>query len=202
MAVWSPRADAPTGWRSKVALLYTPEAKLGSPCPEFTLPAVGGGTLTPQQARDTKGLLVMFICNHCPYVKAIEDRLITLVPELRALGIGTLAISSNDAVAHPEDSFEEMARRAAEKRYPFSYLYDESQQIARAFGAVCTPDFFLYDKDLRLAYRGRLDDAWKDPARVRRRELLEAARLIARGEAAPADQVPSMGCSMKWKDSP
>lgn len=185
-----------------MALLYTPEAKLGSACPEFSLPATAGGTLTPAATRGTNGLLVMFICNHCPYVKAVEDRLIALTGDLRELGLGTVAISSNDAVAHPEDSFEEMARRAREKSYPFPYLYDETQEVARAFGAVCTPDFFLYDKNLRLAYRGRLDDAWKDPSRVRRRELLEAARLVARGDLAPTEQIPSMGCSMKWKDSP
>lgn len=183
-----------------MALTYTPEAQMGSTCPSFKLPATTGEERSPENSRGPKGLLVMFICNHCPYVKAIEDRLITLHHDLHSLGYGIVAISSNDVIAHPEDSFEEMGRLAREKNYPFPYLYDESQDVARAFGAVCTPDFFLYDTEMKLAYRGRLDNAWKDPARVQRRELFEAATAIASGQGAPTEQIPSMGCSMKWRD--
>lgn len=182
-----------------MALTYTPAGQLGQDCPDFHLPGVDGKDWFLTDFRKGQPFLVMFICNHCPYVKAIEDRLITLSRDLKELKILTVAISSNDAADYPEDSFENLQGRAREKGYPFPYLYDERQDVARRFGAVCTPDFFLYDGDGRLSYRGRLDDAWKDPARVTRRELFEAARQVLAGQS-PANQVPSMGCSIKWKD--
>lgn len=182
-----------------MALTTTPAVERGTPCPDFRLPATSGQTLSRDQVRGTNGLLVMFICNHCPYVKAIEDRLVTLAVELKEIGIGVVGISANDANDYPEDSFEEMTRRAQDKSYPFPYLYDESQEVAKSFGAVCTPDFFMYDKDLRLAYRGRLDDSWKDASAVKNRELLEAGKLLAQGRPLSGEQVPSMGCSIKWK---
>lgn len=180
-----------------MALTYTP-AGAGEPCPDFDLPTTEGTRFRRGDLPAGRPFLVMFICNHCPYVKAIEDRLVALAKDLAALNVATVAICSNDAADYPEDSFDSLRDRAREKNYPFPYLHDESQDVARRFGAVCTPDFFLYDGDARLAYRGRLDDAWKDAGKVKRRELFEAAKLLADGRPAPSEQIPSMGCSIKW----
>ncbi len=146
------------------------------------------------------GLLVMFICNHCPYVKAVLDRIIRDARDLKALGIACVAISSNDAATYPEDSFDNMRKVAEEMRFPFPYLYDESQQVARAYGAVCTPDFFGYNGRLELQYRGRIDASRKDPAPPdARRELYEAMKQVAETGSGPAEQQPSVGCSIKWR---
>lgn len=181
-----------------MALTFPPSADLGKPCPDFSLPATDGKTYSLRDFKNDKPLVVMFICNHCPYVKAIEDRLVVLGKDLKQQGVHVVAICSNDAGSHPEDSFENMRRRAQEKGYSFVYLHDESQNVARAFGAVCTPDYFVYDRNLQLAYRGRLDDSWKDPTKVSKRELYEAVQLLLKDERAPADQIASMGCSIKW----
>lgn len=181
-----------------MALTYTPAARPEEHLPSFDLPTTEGGRF---RSSDLAGApaLVMFLCNHCPYVKAIEDRLIELAATLSTLGVKTVAICSNDPADYPEDSFEALAARAREKKYPFPYLHDETQDVAKKFGAVCTPDFFLYDGQGRLTYRGRLDDSWKDPSRVKRQELLNAARDLTAGRAVSNEQVPSMGCSIKWK---
>jgi len=148
-----------------------------------------------------KGLLVMFICNHCPYVKAIRDRIVRDAGELKALGINTVAIMSNDPHEYEEDSFENMKKVAEDFGFDFPYLIDETQDIARAYGAVCTPDFFGYNADLKLQYRGRLDASRKDVADADvRRDLFEAMKLVAETGAGPVEQIPSMGCSIKWKD--
>lgn len=179
-----------------MALTHTPPAELGTLCPEFKLPHTQGGEVTRESMGFEKApFLVAFICNHCPYVKAIENRLLALSGALKVAGVGMLAISSNDAQRYPEDSFEAMQA----KGYPFLYAFDESQTVAKSFGAVCTPDFFLYDASGRLAYRGRLDDNWKEPHLVTRQELLEAALLLKQGQAVRGEQTPSMGCSIKWK---
>lgn len=182
-----------------MALTHTPDAEIGTLCPEFDLPSTAGDRWTRAKLLNGKPFLVMFICNHCPYVKAIEDRLITLGRDLKEIGVSVVGISANDANDYPEDSFEKMRERAQEKKYTFPYLHDESQEVARAFGAVCTPDYFMYDGEGRLAYRGRLDDSWKEPAKVTKRELYEAAKLLAAGEEPPREQTPSMGCSIKWR---
>lgn len=182
-----------------MALTHTPHPDLGKACPDFTLPAVDGKTYSLSDFTQGAPLVVMFICNHCPYVKAIEDRLIQLGTDLKERNIPILAICSNNAENYPEDSFENIKARWLEKKYPFPYLYDESQSVAKSFGAVCTPDFFVYDKNLKLAYRGRLDDSWKDPAQVSRRELFEAVLQLHEGKSVPTEQTPSMGCSIKWK---
>lgn len=182
-----------------MALTYTPFPDLGNPCPDFSLPAVDGKTYSLQDFANGKPLVIVFICNHCPYVKAIEDRLITLGQDLHKQNVSMIAICSNDASDHPEDSFENMQKRAKEKNYSFHYLHDESQQIAHKFGAVCTPDYFVYDGDLKLSYRGRLDDSWKDASRVQKRELYEAVQTLLKGEKVSEDQTASMGCSIKWK---
>lgn len=184
-----------------MSLVYTPEAELGAVCPPFRLPSVTGGTFDSATLPTNRPFLVMFICNHCPYVKAIEDRLIELGRTFQGKNLPLVAICSNDPADYPEDSFENLGRRAREKNYPFPYLFDETQDVAKAFGAICTPDFFLYDQDGKLAYRGRLDDSWKNPSKVKRHELLNALDRLLAGETPTADQVPSMGCSIKWKDN-
>jgi len=182
-----------------MARTETPICDFGRPAPEFSLPGTDGKTYTLRDVRGPNGLLLMFICNHCPYVKAVRDRIIRDAKELKAYGIGTVAISSNDPTDYPEDSFDNMKRLAAELKLPFPYLYDESQAVAKAYGAVCTPDFFGYNKDLKLQYRGRLDESRKDTVPNARRELFEAMKQIAQTGQGPREQVPSIGCSIKWK---
>lgn len=178
----------------------TPICDFGWTPPAFSLPATDGRVLTLEDVRGPKGTLILFICNHCPYVKAIVDRLVRDCTVLKEAGIGVAALCSNDAVAYPEDSFENMARFAAEHGFPFPYLHDESQEVARAYGAVCTPDFFGFNAALELHYRGRLDASGRNPAPPdARRELVEAMLQIAATGQGPKEQVPSMGCSIKWK---
>lgn len=168
--------------------------------PDFRLAGTDGRTYTLEDVKGPRGTLVMFICNHCPYVQAVLDRILRDARDLAPLGIGVVAISSNDAEAYPEDSFENMKRIAKERAFPFPYLYDESQEVARSYGAVCTPDFFGYNADLGLQYRGRIDASGKSPAAPDvRRDLFEAMKLIAATGAGPRDQVASIGCSIKWK---
>jgi len=176
------------------------EAGLGSHAPDFALPGACGQTWSRADALGANGLVVMFICNHCPYVQAVLDRIVRDTRDLQALGVGVVAISSNDAVAYPEDSFEAMQRLWRAKQLPFPYLVDEDQSVARAYGAVCTPDFYGYDRDLRLRYHGRLDASGRQPAPPDApRELFEAMRQVALGGPVPARQSPSIGCSIKWK---
>lgn len=180
--------------------VYTPEKiQFGTDCPDFKLPGVDGRTYTKKDFLNYKPLVIVFMCNHCPYVKAIEDRLITLASDLKELGVNMVGISSNDAETYPDDSFENLKKRAEEKNYPFIYLYDESQDVARQFGAICTPDYFVYDHRAKLAYRGRLDDSWKEPGSVQKRELYDAVIQLAQGKTISHPQIPSMGCSIKWK---
>lgn len=182
-----------------MALTYTPPDELGTPCPDFLLPATDGKTYSLKNITNGFPFVIMFICNHCPYVKAIEDRLITLGHDLKKKNVSLIAISSNDAQTYPDDSFDELKKRAEMKHYPFPYLYDEDQAVAKKFGAVCTPDFFAYNKKSQLAYRGRLDDSWKEPEKVTRRELLQAVESLLVSDEFPKGQTPSMGCSIKWK---
>lgn len=180
--------------------VYTPEEpSIGLPCPDFALPGVDGKTYSRADLSGAKAALVMFICNHCPYVIAVEDRLIKLGQEFQNKSVKIFAICANDAKNYPEDSFEKMQERAKARNYPFPYLHDESQNVAQEFGAICTPDFFLYDSDLKLAYRGRLDDSWKDPAGVKNEELKSAIEALLSDSRPSAQQKPSMGCSIKWK---
>jgi peroxiredoxin len=178
-----------------------PVCNFGEKAHDFTLPATDGGTYSLSDLKGPNGTLIVFMCNHCPYVKAVIDRLIRDANDLKALGVNTIAISSNDATAYPADSFENMRRWALEKRFPFPYLHDETQEVARAYGAVCTPDFFGYDAGLGLQYRGRLDESKRDQAPNARRELFEAMRQVAETGQGPKEQVPSMGCSIKWKEA-
>ena len=177
-----------------------PVCDFGWPAPDLRLPATDGRTLSLADIRGETGTLVMFICNHCPYVLAVLDRIVRDAGELQGLGIGVAAISSNDVAAYPQDSFDKMAELATARSFPFPYLYDETQEVARAYGAVCTPDFFGFDAGLALQYRGRLDASRKEAGPVDlRRDLFEAMREVAETGKGPAEQVPSMGCSIKWK---
>jgi peroxiredoxin len=176
------------------------QVALGSPAPKFRLPATDGKTYALADIAGAKGTVIVFICNHCPYVKAVADRLASDARTLMAEGFGFAAICSNDARTHPEDSFPNMKRFAEAHKFPFPYLHDEDQSVARAYGAVCTPDFFGFDAEAKLRYRGRLDEGrTTSPPKGARRELVEAMRAIAATGAAPAQQVPSVGCSIKWK---
>jgi peroxiredoxin len=177
-----------------------PPVILGTPAPDFRLPATDGRTYTLDDVAGESGTVIVFICNHCPYVRAVIDRLVADARELMDEGIGFAAICSNDAVAYPDDSFANMQRFATTHAFPFPYLHDEDQAVARDYGAVCTPDFFGYDSGRALRYRGRLDEGRTSPPPAgARRELVEAMREIAATSSAPAHQVPSIGCSIKWK---
>lgn len=181
--------------------LETPVCDFGLPAIDFDLPGVDGRRWTLQQCRGENGLLVMFLCNHCPYVKSVRDRIVRDAGELRELGVNSVAIMSNDPVDYPEDSFDNMRNVATEFAFPFPYLFDETQAIAKAYGAVCTPDFFGYNAALELQYRGRLDASRKEAAAPDvRRDLFEAMRQVASTGSGPQQQIPSMGCSIKWRD--
>ena len=181
--------------------LETPVCEFGKSAIDFSLPGVDGKQWTLQDCKGEKGLLVMFICNHCPYVKAVRERLVRDTNELKSLGINSVAIMSNDPALYDEDSFENMKKVSDEYGFSFPYLLDETQEVAKAYGAVCTPDFFGYNANLQLQYRGRLDASRKEtaPADVRR-DLFEAMSEVARTGNGPKDQIPSMGCSIKWKE--
>jgi len=180
--------------------LQTPVCDFDKPAPDFSLPGVDGRTWNLQQCCGTRGLLVMFICNHCPYVKAIRERIVRDTRELMDLGINSVAIMSNDPQEYEEDSFDNMKAIAKTYDFPFPYLIDETQQVARAYGAVCTPDFFGYNSEMKLQYRGRLDASRKETAEGDvRRDLFEAMQQVAKTGRGPAEQIPSMGCSIKWK---
>jgi len=178
----------------------TPVCDFGRPAIDFDLPGVDGRRYSLASARGPKGLLVMFVCNHCPYVKAVIHRLIRDARELKALGLNAIAIMANDPADYPEDSWDNMVKIARELDFPFPYVFDETQEIARAYGAVCTPDFFGFNDKLELQYRGRLDESRKETAPEGvRRDLFEAMRQVALTGKGPAEQIPSIGCSIKWK---
>lgn len=182
--------------------LETPVCEFDKPVVDFSLPGVDGKVWTPETARGENGLLVMFICNHCPYVKSIRERIVRDTKELMSFGVNTVAIMSNDPAEYEEDSFENMQAVAAEFNFPFPYLIDETQDVAKAYGAVCTPDFFGYNKSMQLQYRGRLDESRKETAPEGvKRDLFDAMKQVAQTGRGPEQQIPSMGCSIKWKQS-
>jgi len=177
----------------------SPVCDFGWRAREFDLPGVDGRRHTLASARGAQGALVMFLCNHCPYVKAVLERIVRDSAELASHGIGSVAIMSNDPADYPEDSFENMRRVARERGFGFPYLLDETQEVAQAYGAVCTPEFFGFDAGLELQYHGRLDASKTAPLPGARRELFEAMLAIARGGPGPLDQVAGLGCSIKWR---
>ncbi len=181
-----------------MASISPPVCDFGWKAPDFNLKNVDGSMLSRDMLIGKNGLLVMFICNHCPYVKAILPRLIADVSELKMLGVNTVAIMSNDPTDYPEDSFENMQLVANEMDFPFPYLVDPTQAVAKAYDAVCTPDFFGFNKDFALQYRGRFDESRKETAPDSTRDLFKAMKQVAQTGHGPKEQTPSIGCSMKW----
>lgn len=179
--------------------IETPLCNFGEKPHAFTLPGVDGKTYGLADAQGEKGTLIMFICNHCPYVKAVIGRIVADVAELKKLGFGVIAINSNDPITYPEDSFDNMKIFAEQHHFNFPYLFDATQQVAQQYGAVCTPDFFGYNAMGELQYRGRLDASRKEAAPNARRDLLEAFRQIAATGQGPREQFASMGCGIKWR---
>jgi len=176
-----------------------PICDFGWKAPSFSLPGVDGKAYMLEELRGTKGTLIAFICNHCPYVKSIIGRLVREAGALRKLGIATVAICANDAVNYPEDSFDNMKVFAQQHSFTFPYLHDQTQEVARAYDAVCTPDFFGFNGKLELQYRGRLDESKTTLVPDARRDLYEAMKLVAETGLGPREQIASMGCSIKWK---
>lgn len=172
---------------------------MGSSAPAFSLPGVDGKIYSLQDFEAYPVLVVVFWCNHCPYVQAYEERTIALAREFAEKGVAFVAINANDPVKYPEDSFENMKRRAEEKSYPFPYLFDESQQVARAYGAERTPEFFVFDEARELRYHGRLDDNWEDAQAVQRQFLREALEAVLKGELPHFPNTQPVGCTIKWK---
>ena len=173
---------------------------LGTTAPDFDLPNVDGRMVDYAAAAGPKGTVVMFICNHCPFVKHVADQLAMLGRDYMPRGVGVVAISSNDVSAHPADSPEQMVREAEDRGYPFPYLYDETQEVAKAYHAACTPDFYVFDAGRKLVYRGQLDPSRPgSEVPVTGRDLRAAVDAMLAGKPPVADQIPSLGCNVKWK---
>jgi peroxiredoxin len=174
---------------------------LGTPAPDFALPdVVSGKTVSLNDFKNAPALLVMFICNHCPYVKHVQAGMARMAKDFQTRGVGVVAISSNDVQNYPEDSPEHMKAEAIRAGYTFPYLFDESQAVARAYRAACTPDFFLFDARKKLVYRGQMDDARRgNTLPVTGKNLREAVDAVFAGKPVSANQIPSLGCNIKWK---
>ena len=181
-----------------MVLTKTPICNFGEKTKSFELKGVDGKRHKLDDHAGKNGLLIMFICNHCPYVKSIISRIIRDTEELKQFGVNSVGIMSNDPNEYEEDSFDNMKKLSLDHNFPFPYLIDETQEIARAYGAVCTPDFFGYNDKLGLQYRGRLDESRKESVDGAKRELFEAMKQISLTGKGPDNQIPSMGCSIKW----
>jgi peroxiredoxin len=185
-----------------MAAMQQPLCDFGWKAPPFSLQDPDGHTYTLDSVKGPKGVVVMFICNHCPYVRAVVDRIVRDARDLQKIGVGVIAVMSNDYVNYPDDAPPKMKQFAAEHGFTFPYVIDETQEVARAYDAVCTPDFFGFNRELELQYRGRLDPSRQNPAPPDApRELYEAMRQVAETGAGPRHQEPSMGCSIKWKNA-
>jgi peroxiredoxin len=184
-----------------MALTYSEMIPLGKSAPAFKLKGIDGAMYASDDYKSAPALVVMFICVHCPYVKAVEGRLAELSREFGKRGVQFVGINANDTDQYPEDSPENMEAQAQRVGFEFPYLLDESQEVARAYGAVCTPDIFVFNRDRKLVYRGRIDDSWKDIAKVKRRDLRDALEAALAGKPISDDQIPSMGCSIKWRSA-
>ena len=183
-----------------MALTKTPVCDFGKKAEKFKLKSINNKLISLDDIKGKKATLIMFICNHCPYVLAILDRIVRDAGDLQKLGVGIAAISSNDVISYPEDSFDNMKKLAANHNFTFPYMYDETQEVAKLYNAVCTPDFFGFNKDHKLQYRGRLDASRKEAGPVDlKRDLFEAMKGVAQTGKGPSDQIASMGCSIKWK---
>lgn len=184
-----------------MVLLESGSLSSGTPCPDFALVGVDGKRWQRDDFAASEVLVVLFLCNHCPYVQAVEDRIIALRKEFAGRSVQLVGICSNDPTDYPDDAPERLAARWREKGYGFPYLVDDTQQVARAFDAVCTPDIYVYDRARRLAYHGRIDDSWKEPSQVTRRDLASAIESLLAGKPVASDQHPTIGCSIKWRKS-
>ncbi len=183
-----------------MALTPSTMVPLGSPAPDFRLPDTDGNTVSLAEFKDAPALLVAFICNHCPYVKHVRSAFAQLVRDYQAKGVAAVGISSNDVVSHPDDSPEKMKEEKAAAGYTFPYLYDESQDVAKAYHAACTPDFFVYDAAHKLAYRGQMDASRPGNGKPNDGADLRAALdAVLAGTPVSATQMPSIGCNIKWK---
>ncbi len=174
--------------------------KIGDPIPHFELPSVDGLTIDSRQIKDP-ALCVVFTCNHCPYAQAYEDRLIALAEKFDEEGAQFILISSNDSTDYPEDSFENMILRYREKAFPFPYCQDATQEVAKNFGALCTPHCFVFGRDRTLKYKGRVDDNWKDPVAVQHHNLRDALAAVVKDEEPEVKEANALGCSIKWKQA-
>ena len=183
----------PTYSDAKLAL------KTGAPAPDFSLPAVDGKAYSLASFKDNPVLVVCFSCNHCPYVQAAEDRMIAFKRDFGPKGVQLVCINPNDDTVYPEDSFDGMKQRAKGRGFNFVYLRDESQGVARAYGAQCTPEFFVFGRDRKLVYHGRIDDGYKEAAKAKKHDLREAAEAALAGKPVAEPVTMAMGCSIKWK---
>ena len=184
-----------------MALLHSTTGQLGTLAHDFELSGVDGKTYTLSSFANRRSLVIIFMCNHCPYVKAVLQRLIDLQNAFSGRGVQLIGINSNDATRYPDDSFGNMKTAAQERGISFPYLFDKTQETAKAYGAVCTPDLYVYGEERKLLYRGRIDDNWEHPEQVTRQDLKSVLEDILAGRPVPNEQVPSMGCSIKWKTS-
>jgi peroxiredoxin len=182
-------------------LVQNPICEFGWKARDFSLTSVDGKVYALRDVRGPNGTLVVFICNHCPYVRAVIDRFVEETEALKALGIGVIAVMPNDTKLSPGDSFPNMKTFAKEHDFTFPYVFDETQQVARAYGAVCTPDFFGFNAKDELQYRGRLDESKTTLVKGARRDMYEAMKQVAETGQGPRDQIPSMGCSIKWRET-
>lgn len=182
-----------------MALTYSNQLQTGVAAPPFHLPGVDGKIYSLESFSDAKALIVIFTCNHCPYAVALEDRIIAIQHDYADRGVRIVAINPNEDEHYPEDSFEMMIARAKEKNFPFPYLRDESQEVAKAYQAACTPDPFVFDEERKLVYNGRIDDNWKEPNNVTQRDMRTVLDCILAKKPIPFEPKPAMGCSIKWK---
>jgi peroxiredoxin len=184
-----------------MALMHSTMVPLNESAHEFSLPGVDGKRYTLDSFKDRRILVVIFMCNHCPYVKAVFSRLIDLQNRMRDKGVQLVGINSNDASRYPDDSFDSMKKIVRELKIPFPYLFDATQEIAKAYDAVCTPDIYVYGENRTLLYRGRIDDNWEHPDKVTKQDLQDAIDAALAGKKISEEQIPSMGCSIKWKQN-
>jgi len=182
-----------------MALMYSEQIPFGQKAHDFSLLGIDGLTYSLKSFEGSAALVVVFMCNHCPYVQAAWDRLVALQTKYRDSGVRFVGINSNDSKNYTEDSYEKMKSYAAEKKHNFPYLVDDTQEVANAYGATCTPDIFVYDANFELAYHGRIDDNWQEVDKVTKNDLDQAISAVITATPVEKDQKPSMGCSIKWK---
>lgn len=182
-----------------MVLTYSKSIPFSQKAPDFSLPGIDGKTYSLADFKNKKALVIIFMCNHCPYVQAVWGRLVALQNEFSGRGVQFVGINVNDPTQYPEDSFEKMKEYAEKRNQNFPYLQDASQKTAKDYNAVCTPDIFVYDENRKLVYHGRVDDNWQEPEKIAKRELAEALEALLKGKKPSQEQNPSMGCSIKWK---